>query len=192
MNRRQVLAALAGAALWPLPVGADQALYLVNLVVFTCPECQAMSQGASTFERSMGSRFRYAPLPFNREAPLVRAWYALRRLENREEIRRILYDIPHVMRIMNPSIEEVIEFVRLGRIDVEAVDLRRRMFSTEVDAAMARAIRLTEMAGIATVPAFVWIREGKVIFAAERGTTPTIEFAAEVMKEHRNLSGGAF
>lgn len=174
MNRRDALARslLAAAALCAIPwpaMAADNPVYVVKQILFTCPACRASETldsaiGAAASET--GGKLVYAPLPVDGDvgAPM---YYAARAISESlaDQVRQSFYKATQDMGLeLNEQFRAYVWLQQdLQRTDVDWAALLANMQSATVKSAMARSLRLARDTGVAATPSYVLIVNGQAV-----------------------------
>lgn len=165
MNKLAALLSLVAIflSLWGSAQAGDDAPYVVEMAIFTCPFCFELEKHTGAIEDKIGERFVFAPVPLNDDNnAAVRVYYALRDEVDQRELRAALFDLLRVMRYTPSDVNEIVEFLRLRGMDIDASATYRKAYGNRVTRAMDRAIRLAEQANVSVVPTLVVVQDGKV------------------------------
>lgn len=167
-------------------------IYVVELAVFTCPHCQALEAATRPLEQRLGEAFVFAPVAApGAPAYLARAYYALRDELPQRRLRAALFLLARDMRFKPGADIEVIEWLRLRGLPVDAEKALTAMRGEAVAAAMERARRLAALAGVSAVPAMVVVTGGAVVTSVTKTAAASgAEFTREVLDVVKRLKKG--
>ena len=162
--------------------------YMVEIAVFTCPHCRAVDGFTAKIESELGKQFVFSPLATGGNDAAERAWFALREGRNPERVRAALYALHQDMRLSSPNEAEVTDWLNLHS-GVNQDALAASMKGKKPIESVEKVRRLVGISGVLTVPAFVFIRNGKVLGTLEKGSLDPKDFVDEGMRRYRQFNG---
>lgn len=186
-NVRTILAIVIALVLAAPTTSRADDIWAVELSVFSCPGCAEFEPLSERLSQEMGGRLAVAALPDGPDAPLARAYYAMREHADPRAIRRHIYQMVVNLRMTPTSAAQVIEWVRMNGVSLPYDETVRDLHSTRVDQSIVKAVRLSEMGNIQGTPTVLFIRSGQVIGSvAKLGRQPDA-FLNDVLDTARRL-----
>lgn len=168
MKVRRTFAALL-LCLTVAPAFAADAL--VHIASFACPHCRDFEGYAPAVQRSAekhGITYIFAPISLREETTYAAelAYYGSRSFSMplAQRVRALLFDGTDQGLIFENA-SQVLEWLRLKepQESVAWASLGESMESDTTRSALYRAYRLLQSAGVNSVPALVWVRDGSVV-----------------------------
>jgi hypothetical protein len=162
-------------------------IWAVEMSVFSCPGCAEFEPYSERLSQEMGGRLAVAALPDGADAPLARAYYAMREYGDARAIRRVMYQMVVNLRMTPTSSKQVIEWVRMNGVSIPYDEAVRDVRSTRVDDSIVKAVRLAEMGNIQGTPTILFVQGGQVLTSvAKLGRNPDV-FLNDVLDTARRL-----
>ncbi len=176
MNRRQFLVTTAAFAIAPA-WSAPSTIQIAYVASFGCGVCNDFNGSYDNFVQQMGGEVAFVPIGQNEQDWVARAWYSMdKKTKSPGHLRSSLFKINHQLKLQNPELEELIQFLRLEGIEIPESEMRSGMNS---DATLDRMLRGAFLAGEARIeytPAMVITRGRSVLKSIEKRNLSNADF----------------
>ncbi len=186
MNRRQFL---TGAALLSVyPAWAANSIQLAYVASFGCGVCNEFNGSYDAFVQQMGGDVAFVPVGQNEEDWVARAWYAMdKKVKSPAALRSSLFGINHRLKLQNPDMEELIQFLKLEGIEIPDSEMRIGMNSNATLDRMLRGAFLAGEARIEYTPAMVITRGRSVLKTIEKRNMSNADFISACVAAKREF-----